>query len=74
MEAGTSGFYFDTATDIQLKNCKVIWGNKRPDYFKHALFAANINKLSIHNLEGEAAFPESLEAIHTSNCKEVITN
>ena len=25
LESGTSGFYFDTAKDIQLRNCKVKW-------------------------------------------------
>ena len=74
LESGSSGFYFDTASNIQLRNCSVKWGNNRPDYFKHAISARNINQLKFFDFDGEAAFPETIEAITLQNCKEVKTN
>ncbi|MDA3881454.1 MAG: glycosyl hydrolase family 28 protein [Prolixibacteraceae bacterium] len=62
LEQGTSGFYFDTADNVQLLNCSVKWGENRPMEYKHALFAANINRLKVINFEGEAAHKEKHEA------------
>jgi polygalacturonase len=59
----TSGFYFDTAGEIMVRNCSVTWGNNRPDYFAHALETANTIKTTIFNLGGQSAFPGTIKDI-----------
>jgi hypothetical protein len=59
----TSGFYFDTAKDIMVRNCSVTWGNNRPDYFAHALESTHVDKTTISNLSGTSAFPGKIQDI-----------
>ncbi len=59
----TSGFYFDTAKDITVRNCSVKWGDNRPDYFSHALESNNVDKIDLTNFSGESAFPGKIDAI-----------
>jgi hypothetical protein len=62
----TSGFYFDKATGITIRNSSVKWGNNRPAYFSHTLESYSIGKLQTINLDGLAAFPEKVKAIKNS--------
>jgi polygalacturonase len=59
----TSGFYFDTAKNIRVRNCSVKWGDTRPDYFAYALESNNTDGTDIINLTGISAFPDKLDAI-----------
>ena len=69
-----AGFYFDNAKNITLQDCAVNWDENKPSYFGHALFASEIEKLTIDNLSGEAAFPEKLEPFNFQNCTNVRIN
>jgi polygalacturonase len=59
----TSGFYFDTAKDILVRNSSVTWGDNRPEYFAHALESASVDKITITNLSGTSAFPGKVQDI-----------
>lgn len=69
LEAKTSGFYFDKAAHISVKNCTVKWGSNKEQYFGHALYATYIQGLEIVGFNGDAAFPEENEAISIQNCE-----
>ncbi|HSK14400.1 MAG TPA: hypothetical protein VK907_14365, partial [Phnomibacter sp.] len=58
VQDGTSGFYFDTAGEIVIRNSSVTWGANRPEYFKHAIRSANTVKTTVLNFSGRSAFPE----------------
>jgi hypothetical protein len=60
---GSPGFGIWYADNVSLKACSVAWGNKRPDYFTHALEAGNVTKLKLTHFEGEAAHPDRDPAI-----------
>ena len=53
----TSGFYFDKANGITVRNCSVQWGNNRPAYFAHALESYRVASLNVIALQADAAFP-----------------
>ena len=59
----TSGFYFDTAKEITVRNCSVKWGDHLPDYFGYALESINIDKINLSGFTGSSAFPAKMEAI-----------
>lgn len=59
-----SGFHIDTATDVTLRNCEVVWGS-RPEEFSHALMAIDVTGLTVEGFRGEAAHPMTDEAIVT---------
>jgi hypothetical protein len=59
----TSGFYFDKATGIAVRNSSVSWGGNRPGYFAHVLESHAVMKLKLLNLAGEAAFPAKIKSI-----------
>src|SRR3954466_13951453 len=58
----TSGFYFDTASGILVRNCSVKWGNNRPEYFAYALEIHNVPGLKVSSFDGESAFPKKMPA------------
>jgi polygalacturonase len=60
---GTPGFSIRHADNVVLENCRVNWGNNRPDYFTHALEAEDVTGLKLEGFKGEAAHPERDEAI-----------
>lgn len=62
VKGSTSGFYFDTAIDIVVRNCSVKWGNNCPDYFAYALEVHDVPGLKISGFDGESAFPQKLPA------------
>ncbi|WP_407344199.1 glycoside hydrolase family 28 protein [Pengzhenrongella phosphoraccumulans] len=59
----TSGFHIDTATDVTLRNCEVVWA-ARPESFAHAVEAIDVDGLVIEGLRGESAHPDRLAAVH----------
>lgn len=56
----TSGFYFDKATKVSIRNCSVQWGNNRPDYFAYAIETHDVKDLKISGFSGTSAFPKKL--------------
>ena len=58
----TSGFYFDKANNITVRNCSVQWGNNRPDYFAYALEAGDVVDLKVFGFDGQSAFPKKLSS------------
>ncbi|MBL7739942.1 MAG: hypothetical protein JNK14_12050 [Chitinophagaceae bacterium] len=63
VKGSTSGFYFDKATGITVRNSSVLWGNNRPVYFAHALESHAVKSLKLVNLAGPPAFPQKLKAV-----------
>lgn len=55
VKGSTSGFYFDAATGIIVRNCSVSWGANRPAYFNHVLESYRVLSLTLFNLAGNAA-------------------
>jgi polygalacturonase len=55
---GNPGFSIRSADNVILKHCGVKWGDKRPDYFTHALEAESVTGLELTGFAGEAAHPE----------------
>lgn len=51
----TAGFYFDTASDIVIRNSSVRWGDVRPSYFGEVLEQHNVDNLTTFNLMGKKA-------------------
>jgi hypothetical protein len=58
----TSGFYFDKATGITVRNSSLAWGSSRPAYFAHALESHGVIRLKVLNLAGESAFPGKIKS------------
>ena len=63
MPHGTPGYSIRHAAGVTLRNCQVSWGEKRPDYFTHALEAENVAGLALTRFTGDAAHPDRDEAI-----------
>lgn len=63
VKGSTSGFYFDVAKNITVRNCSVQWGDNKAVYFAHVIDSKNVDNLKVTNAEGQAAFPEKMEAI-----------
>jgi hypothetical protein len=59
----TSGFYFDNATNIVVRNSSVQWGANLPDYFKHAIEGYRTMPLMITNFNGQSANSKKHKAI-----------
>jgi polygalacturonase len=55
---GNPGFSIRYADNVVLKHCSLKWGDKRPDYFTHALEAEAVTGLELTAFAGEAAHPE----------------
>ena len=51
IKAPTSGFYIDTAKNVAIKNCEVIWGQNKPDYYKDAVASKNVQDLVVASLK-----------------------
>jgi hypothetical protein len=60
---GNPGFSIRHADNVVLKNCRVAWGNNRPDYFTNALETEDVTGLKLTGFKGEAAHPERDKAI-----------
>jgi hypothetical protein len=53
----TAGFFIQNARNVTLRNCEVVWGQNRPDYFRHALETHDVDGLVLENFKGESAHP-----------------
>lgn len=53
----TSGIHIDTATDVTLRNCEVVWAGT-DEHFAHAVEAIDVDGLVIEGLRGVAARPD----------------
>jgi hypothetical protein len=62
-EHGNPGIDIRYADNVTLNNCRVAWGDNRPDYFTNALEAENVTGLTYPGFVGEAAHPERDKAI-----------
>ena len=51
------------ADGVRVRDSKVAWGEKRPDYFTSALEAERVTNLGLTGFTGEAAHPERDDAI-----------
>lgn len=47
----TYGFYLDNASNVNIRNSTVRWGDTRPSYFADTLFSQNIDGLQTFNLK-----------------------
>jgi Glycosyl hydrolases family 28 len=57
-----AGFFIKSATNVTLRNCEVVWGKNRPEYFHHALETEDVRNLTIENFKGESADPARWDA------------
>lgn len=64
--AEISGFHVDTASNVVVRDCEVVWGAHRREYFAHALQARDAPGLVVDGLVGESARPGDLDAVATS--------
>lgn len=62
-EHGTCGISVRHADNVTLRDCRVAWGENRPEYFTHALEAQDVTQLSTPGFSGEAAHPARDQAI-----------
>jgi polygalacturonase len=51
VKGNTSGFYFDKANSITVRNCSVSWGNNKPVYFAGLLNKTDVHSLQVTNLQ-----------------------
>jgi polygalacturonase len=58
----TSGFYFDAARNITVRNSSVQWGKSTAPYFAHALESHAVQQLKLVNFDGKSCFPHKLSA------------
>lgn len=54
----TAGFHIDTASNVTLRNCEVVWGPNIPDYFGSAIEAIEAPGLSVEGFRGGASHPD----------------
>lgn len=71
LEVGTSGFHLDGASDIKIVNCSVKWGSNKPAYYRHALFAKQVNGLILKDFRGNSAYPTVVEDKRLESCTDV---
>ena len=57
-----SGFILRNVNDVTFRDCRVIWGPHRPDYYRYALDAAGCTHLEAAGLTGESADPAHFPA------------
>jgi hypothetical protein len=62
-EHPTSGIHIDTASDVTLRNCEVVWAT-RAENFSHAVEAINVDGLVIEGLRGDSAHPDRYAAVN----------
>jgi len=67
MNLKTSGFFIDNAKNIQINNCTVNWGKNSMPYFRNAIFANRVKKVSIKKFKGRSAFPGKYEPVEINS-------
>jgi hypothetical protein len=58
-----SGFILRNVDDVTFRDCRVIWGRHRPDYYRYALDAEGCTHLEAGGLTGESADPAHFPAM-----------
>lgn len=58
----TAGIYLDTASDVTLRNCEIVW-SASPETFGHAVEAVDVDGLAIEGLRGTSAHPDRLPPV-----------
>ena len=66
-ERPTSGFMIHQATNVTLRHCEVAWGSKLPDYYHHALWAKDVDRLKLEDFQGDSAHPDRIPAISVND-------
>lgn len=61
-EEPTDGFHLDGASNVQLRNCEVVWASS-PEDGRHALWARDVEGLVTSNFRGESAHPDRFSAV-----------
>lgn len=64
VKGSTSGFYFDAARNITVKNCSTRWGNNKPSYFSHVVESRKVSQLKLTNVDGQPAFPKKSKIVN----------
>jgi hypothetical protein len=62
-ERPTSGFMIHGASNVTLRHCEVAWGANRPEYYRHAVWAREVDQLKLEDVIGEAAHPGKFAAV-----------
>lgn len=60
LEMPTNGFTLHNAHNVTLRNCEVVWGENRPEYYHKALSAEGAEGLEVVGFKGEDAHPHTL--------------
>ena len=55
---GNPGYSLRHADGVALRNCSIVWGDNRPDYFTHAIESENVTGLDLSAFSGTAAHPD----------------
>ena len=71
LAAPTCGVYIQTAEGVVIRNSGVRWGERKAPHFGSALFAADVNGLTLENFTGTGA-SDATEAVRIENCTNVI--
>lgn len=56
VKGSTSGFYFDNAGSIRVRNSHLRWGVNKAPYFNFVVESKKVNSLELYNVTGQAAF------------------
>jgi polygalacturonase len=64
VKSDIAGFYFENATNINLRNSSVTWGKNLPAYYKHAISSKNVSSLKHLGFEGKSTAPDKFKAIN----------
>lgn len=66
--APTSGFHILRSSDVWINNCSLNWGSKKDENFGKAIYAENVDGLTISGFSGASAFPGKVEEASIVNC------
>lgn len=69
ISAPTSGFHILRSADVWINNCSLSWGREKDELFGPAIFAENVDGITLSGFSGTAAFPERDEEVVMVNCK-----
>jgi polygalacturonase len=59
----TPGINIRHADNVELKDCRVAWGAKSPDYFSYAVETQDVSGVTMSNFNGKAAHPDRDPAV-----------
>lgn len=58
VKGSTSGFYFENAESIRVRNSHLRWGPQKAPYFNFVVESKKVKALELFNVTGSAAFPQ----------------